>query len=102
MWYFDPGSKSISDLKTGGFIPEYFSLQDNDVHILNDIYWYRVCLYVDVLRYMPGRWHYFMAAQGCVHYCKDRLTNGTMELAGHVTQMGETDRKLHRRYGRKK
>jgi hypothetical protein len=27
MWYFEPGSKSISDRKTGGFIPENFSLK---------------------------------------------------------------------------
>lgn len=27
MWYLEPGSKSISDLNTGGFIPPYCSLQ---------------------------------------------------------------------------
>jgi hypothetical protein len=26
-WYFEPGSKSISDRKTGGFMPENFSLK---------------------------------------------------------------------------
>lgn len=29
IWYFAPTSKSISERKTGGFMPEYFSLQMN-------------------------------------------------------------------------
>lgn len=38
-WYFDPGSKSSSDLKTGGLIPPYFSLKIRFVFIF-DFYQY--------------------------------------------------------------
>jgi hypothetical protein len=39
-WYFDPGSKSISDLKTGGFIPENFSLKTINIPL--------ILIYIDV------------------------------------------------------